>query len=491
MSSKWKLNKDVSINKQISLYSRKKNIFKKIALTVALLSLVTFNLAFANGEENDNSIIKIYHVYLGDTYIGPVSNEEAITEIVEQKEKEASLQYKGMEVDASAEVSLVPEHVFSYQMDDTNTLDKLNTELQVQTPAFAMKIDEEPVAYFKNEQDYLEAIRQLKLEYVTEKELQQLESNDTYQLSALKKNESRLLEVSLVENLTTENTKVNPEKILTPKEAVKYFKTGSVEQEFYAVQKGDVLGSIAKKHNLSMAELLKLNPGINENTLLQIGQKLKVTVEKPLVNVKVVYEKARVEKIDYTKIVKENDLMYKGEKIVKQEGEYGKKKVEYVITELNGNRVEKEVLEETVLSQPSDRVVVVGTKVVSDRGTGAFAWPTSGGYISSNMGERWGEFHRGIDIARPSNYNITASDNGVVTFAGWDGTYGQKVVVNHNNGYETLYAHLSEIKVSVGQVVPQGSIIGIMGSTGNSTGTHLHFEVHKNGSYVNPLSLLN
>lgn len=487
MSSKWKLKKDVSMKKHTSLDSKKKNIFKKITLTVALLSLVTFNLAFANGEESDNSINKIYHVYLGDTYIGPVTNEESVTEIVEQKEKEASLQYENMEVDASSDVSLVPEHVFSFEIDDTNTLEKLNTELEVQTPAFAMKIDEEPVAYFKSEQDYEEAIHQLKLEYVTEKELQQLENNVSKELA---KNESRLLEVSVVENLAIENTKVNPEQILTPEKAVDYLKTGSVEQELYAVQKGDVLGKIAKKHNLSVAELLKLNPDINENTILQIGQKLNVTVEKPLVNVKVVYEKSRVEKIDFTKIVEENDSMYKGEKIVKQEGEYGKKKVEYIITELNGKRVEKAVTEETVLSEPSDRVVVVGTKVVSDRGTGAFAWPTSGGYISSNMGNRWGEFHRGIDIARPSNYNITASDNGVVTFAGWDGTYGQKIVVDHNNGYETLYAHLSEIKVTVGQVVPQGSIIGIMGSTGNSTGTHLHFEVHKNGSYVNPLTLL-
>ncbi|MEL3962997.1 M23 family metallopeptidase [Lysinibacillus endophyticus] len=487
MSSKWKLKKDVSMKKHTSLDSKKKNIFKKITLTVALLSLVTFNLAFANGEESDNSINKIYHVYLGDTYIGPVTNEESVTEIVEQKEKEASLQYENMEVDASSDVSLVPEHVFSFEIDDTNTLEKLNTELEVQTPAFAMKIDEEPVAYFKSEQDYEEAIHQLKLEYVTEKELQQLENNVSKELA---KNESRLLEVSVVENLAIENTKVNPEQILTPEKAVDYLKTGSVEQELYAVQNGDVLGKIAKKHNLSVAELLKLNPDINENTILQIGQKLNVTVEKPLVNVKVVYEKSRVEKIDFTKIVEENDSMYKGEKIVKQEGEYGKKKVEYVITELNGKRVEKAVTEETVLSEPSDRVVVVGTKVVSDRGTGAFAWPTSGGYISSNMGNRWGEFHRGIDIARPSNYNITASDNGVVTFAGWDGTYGQKIVVDHNNGYETLYAHLSEIKVTVGQVVPQGSIIGIMGSTGNSTGTHLHFEVHKNGSYVNPLTLL-
>lgn len=106
------------------------------------------------------------------------------------------------------------------------------------------------------------------------------------------------------------------------------------------------------------------------------------------------------------------------------------------------------------------------------------------------MGPRWGSYHRGIDIARPSNYSILASDNGVVTAAGWDGSYGYRVIINHNNGYQTLYAHLSNIYVSVGQVVPKGSVIGKMGSTGNSTGIHLHFEVTRNGKLINPLSVL-
>ena len=107
------------------------------------------------------------------------------------------------------------------------------------------------------------------------------------------------------------------------------------------------------------------------------------------------------------------------------------------------------------------------------------------------MGPRWGRNHDGIDIARPSNRTIKASDNGRVTFTGWDGTYGQKVVINHSNGYETVYAHLASITVSVGDVVEQGQQIGVMGSTGRSTGVHLHFEVRNNGSLVNPMSVLN
>jgi murein DD-endopeptidase MepM/ murein hydrolase activator NlpD len=96
--------------------------------------------------------------------------------------------------------------------------------------------------------------------------------------------------------------------------------------------------------------------------------------------------------------------------------------------------------------------------------------------------------HKGIDIARPSDRSILAADNGTVVFAGEDGGYGNKVVIDHNNGMRTLYAHLSSIDVSVGQTVQKGSKIGIMGSTGNSTGIHLHFEVYQNNKLQNPLN---
>ena len=127
---------------------------------------------------------------------------------------------------------------------------------------------------------------------------------------------------------------------------------------------------------------------------------------------------------------------------------------------------------------------------MASRGSGSFQWPANGGYISSKMGKRWGSYHRGIDIARPSSRTIKASDNGVVTFAGWQGSYGNKVVITIKMDMKHVYAHLSSINVKVGQTVPQGTKIGVMGSTGRSTGIHLHFEVSKNGSLINPMSVL-
>ena len=118
--------------------------------------------------------------------------------------------------------------------------------------------------------------------------------------------------------------------------------------------------------------------------------------------------------------------------------------------------------------------------------TGSFVWPASG-----RITQGYKFYHRAIDIANRSGGPILAADAGTVIAAGWDSSgYGRKVMIDHGNGYITLYAHLSVIQVSVGQRVNRGNVVGQMGSTGRSTGIHLHFEIIKNGIKLNPLTLL-
>ncbi len=204
-------------------------------------------------------------------------------------------------------------------------------------------------------------------------------------LPALQVDQTRVLDVK-IDAVTGAETEVLPSKILTPEEAVQYLQTGTLEKELYSVQSGDVLGAIAMNHNLRTAELLQLNPNLNEDSVLQIGQQINVTVEKPLVNVQVVQEKLLNEKIDYEKIVEEDATMYKGETVIKQQGTEGKKQASYLITEVNGKVTEKTVTKEVILKEPVDHIVRVGTKVISSRGTGDFSWPAVGGYVSSGMG---------------------------------------------------------------------------------------------------------
>ncbi|MGE7676230.1 peptidoglycan DD-metalloendopeptidase family protein [Lysinibacillus sp. NPDC094403] len=461
---------------------------KKVSIITVLMTSLTLNVGFAK-ENHKEDLNKIYHVYVGNKYIGAVSNEKAIEEIISSKEKEASQQYKELSIDASSSVKIIPEKVFSNQTKDVEILKKFEQSLVIQSPAFTLFVDNKPVVSLKDAKAYEDTIRMLKLQYVSQQELNSLYVNkQSTSIPPLQAGEARLLDVSFKQEVSGATQKVAPNTIVTPEEAVKYVMTGSLERETYKIQTGDVLGSVAQKHGLTTAELLALNPSITVDTVLQIGQALNVTVAKPFVTLEVKQEKKVTDKIPFKKIIEEDPTMYKGEKVIKQQGVNGKKETSYLLTSENGTRTSKVALKEEIIQQPVEEIEVVGTKVISSRGTGEFTWPTVGGYISSGMGQRWGEFHRGIDIARPSNYNIIASDNGVVVAAGVSGSYGNRIVINHNNGYTTLYGHLSSIKVEVGQVVEKGSVIGIMGSTGNSTGTHLHFEVEKNGSLENPLS---
>lgn len=101
---------------------------------------------------------------------------------------------------------------------------------------------------------------------------------------------------------------------------------------------------------------------------------------------------------------------------------------------------------------------------------------------------RWGRLHKGIDIA--GSGSVRAADNGRVVQAGWDGDYGNSILIDHGNGMKTRYGHLRSISVKVGDVVSQGKAIGVMGSTGDSTYVHLHFEVIQNGRLQNPVRFL-
>jgi len=119
---------------------------------------------------------------------------------------------------------------------------------------------------------------------------------------------------------------------------------------------------------------------------------------------------------------------------------------------------------------------------------GGFIWPT----VSSGLSQYFAWYHPGIDIPNRVAPPITASDGGIIVVAGWPDNYGygNRIIIDHGNGYQTLYAHMSNIYVTVGQKVSRGQTIGQMGSTGRSTGTHLHFEIHFKGRALNPLSIL-
>ena len=461
----------------------KKLLLKTTLVTAMASSLIAFSngpVALADSSESSRD----YHVYLEGTYIGNVADKSVVNKIIAKK---------AADTDFMQQIQDVPYQVFPTAETETETVQTIRNIFQLQTEASAIMIDGKPVAYVENQSTAEEVMKKLIQQYVPEDQLTELKArkaSDNTSVPALKENESRLLDVRLSKNVSFSNEDTAPRKIMSAEEAVTFLQKGTLEEKKYVIQKGDVLEIIAHDHHMKMADILAVNPGLSEDKLLKIGQKINMTVPKPFIEVIVEKEVNKKEEIPYKKNVIEDKTLLKGKTKVKQEGKKGARSVIYKISEQNGVTVNKDEVNETILEQPVNEIVIKGTKVIPSRGDGTFAWPTVGGYISSKQGPRWGRMHKGIDIARPSNRTIKAADNGVVVSAGWGGGYGNKIVIDHRNGYRTLYGHMSSLKVHVGQKVSKGSAIGIMGATGDATGVHLHFEVYKNGSLVNPLSYL-
>ncbi|MDQ0271938.1 peptidoglycan DD-metalloendopeptidase family protein [Cytobacillus purgationiresistens] len=461
---------------------------KKTAIVAATAGAIMFSgssAALANNE-----FTTVYYVYMGDKYFGTISNPQIIEDMVSEELKVHGESYDGLRMALSSDVSFIPEKLFNDEnkADDEATSSEFMKDITVKAEAAAIKIGNEPVAFLKDEEQAEEVIKELKLQYLTKEEWEELEARPDIlePLPDLKTGETRLLNALFSEEVTITKEKIEPEEVMSVKEAMKLLQTGTLEEKSYKVKEGDVLSSIAQDFELETTELLDLND-LESNSMLKVGQELKVNEMKPFVDVITNKEEYKKEKISFEQEVIEDSSMFKGEEKVKQEGKDGERTVLYHIIEENGDQVEREEMEEDILKKPVKEIVVKGTKDPTI-GDGEFVWPAVGGYVSSEIGYRWGKMHKGIDIARPSDRTIKAADNGKVISAGWSNGYGNKIEIDHQNGYRTVYAHLDSISVSVGETVTKSSEIGIMGSTGDSTGVHLHFELFKNGKLENPLN---
>jgi len=188
-----------------------------------------------------------------------------------------------------------------------------------------------------------------------------------------------------------------------------------------------------------------------------------------------------------------------GQSKVKQAGNDGQKEVQYSYVQKNDKVVSETVKDEKILKEALSQVIAKGPErekvtVAYSRGSSGriasgLLWPLRG-RITSYYGYRGSEFHTGLDIDGDKGDPYVAAGSGKVVSAGWNGNYGYAILIDHGNGIMTRYAHSTKLLVSSGQSVSKGQTIGLVGSTGRSTGSHLHFEVIINGDTVNPLNSL-
>ena len=198
-----------------------------------------------------------------------------------------------------------------------------------------------------------------------------------------------------------------------------------------------------------------------------------------------------IETIEQETIVEETNELLSGETKVIQ-GVQGNKLLNKEITYYGLNKDNENIVSENIITPVVNTIVKTGIKSPYEAGVAFLSNPTKGGYVSSTFGEvRSNSVHKGIDIAKDLGEDVSAALEGEVIYAGYNnGGYGNLIILQHNNNMKTYYAHLSNIYVSVGEIVKKNDLIGAIGSTGNSTGPHLHFELRVDNNPVNPIKYI-
>lgn len=257
--------------------------------------------------------------------------------------------------------------------------------------------------------------------------------------------EVELLEVELLEDISGVECTVSPEEVYSPEQIV------------------DLLTEPERDDELLFAARETMASRMGRNGAAH-GPGLTV----PVVHVRSVEQITVQEETPFNTSYTNNSKMYAGESRVVSPGERGLQEVTYRVIRENGSEQSRETLSRKVIREPKAQVVERGTMR-------RFAWPLA---VSGRISQRFHAGHRGIDIAVPLNTSVLAAESGVVIISGWGSSQGNYIVINHGD-YYTLYLHHNTNLVSAGQRVSRGQTIARSGSTGNSTGPHLHFEIRR------------
>lgn len=448
-----------------SVYKHKvKKLWREIRAYVFSGVLAIVFLAVVCAFFNMNNYALGYELIIDGSVAGYVDNEEAVYEAISEVEK-AVKTFVGEDEVYKKDPEFVRRLVRRDEcMTKDNIVEYLIANLDYVVPSCGIYVDGEFVVAVTSEK----IAKKVKEEYLI-------------RYAGVEITDDTILETK--EKYTYKSDYDHPiSELASLEEAISVLAGTDKELQKYTVVAGDTLSAIAQRFGMqSSVEIVALNPSLADGDTIRVGDEIVVEKAVPRLSVIATRTLEYEENVPYEIENRDDPTQYKGEYTVVSKGVYGKvRKVATVKTE-NGIETSREVLSTEVLSEPVTEIRNVGTMTPPQ-----FIKPAAG-YLSSRFGRRWGRSHNGIDIAGSHGSAVKAAAAGTVTYAGWMSGYGNYVVINHGNGYQTAYGHNSSILVKVGQKVSQGQQIAKMGSTGRSTGTHLHFEIKKNGVFQNPL----
>ena len=491
----------------------------------SLLILITllFACVFTTGFTSIITKPKtVYRVYLKGESLGLINSKKSFEQYIDMKQNEIKEKYNVDKVYVPAELDIVKEITFENTIKSNK---EIYNEIKDISPftidGYAVKIKgidsknsegktvkgKTQYIYVTDKKVFTDSIEKTAKSFIKEEDYNNYANGTQKEIQTT----GTIIEKIYIKNkITIKKDKIPVNKTIYQKveDLSKYLLFGTTQdQAKYTIQDGDTISDVAFNNKISVEEFLIANPSFkDENSLLAPGQEVTLGILKPQFSLVEEDHVVKDEEKKYTTKVEEDPNQYTNYQVVKQKGENGLNRVTQKIQKVNGETVSVVGIAglTEVLKEPIEEIVVKGTKKESWSGgygdlivvKGMFGWPATCSTISSPFGWRWGSLHDGTDIAGCGyGSNIFAAESGTVATVSYKYDNGQYIVIHHDNGYYTMYAHLCSgcTYVKQGDRVTRGQPIGGMGQTGFATGVHLHFSVwtgppYVGGTALNPMS---
>ena len=481
------------------------NKFKQILLyiivagTIGILSIVLPS-SYRKALEPE----EFYKVYLDGNEIGVVSSKRKLEDYIDKNNEKYKKLYNVSRVYSPNGLEI--EKVLTYD-GKVNRVEDIYDIIQKEKPFTIKGYKFTIVSTVKNKND--KDVKSTKTVYVTKKSIfdesvinlfKTYAGTDRYNLYINNEQEkivttgTYINNIYLDDNITIKETNIPvTETIYSDTETLSQFLLFGKDNKKtnYIVRPGDTISTVAFDNKISVEEFLLSNTQFSsENNLLFPGQKVVINATSPQLQVVIEQSVTKDQVKRFNTVERYDESRQMGDDRIIQKGENGLERISQETKSVNGVITYVKPVSKKELKPSTDRIIVYGQKQVSGVGsTASWGWPTNSGYtISSNYGYRyaWGrrEFHLGIDIAGTGYGSpVYAVNNGTIMDFKCHWSYGNCLLINHNNGYYTLYAHMSRIKGGIrpGVNVSRGQVIAYVGQTGSASGPHLHFEVYMNG----------
>lgn len=472
---------------------------------------------------------KVFNVYLNGNMVGSISDKKELYDIIDNKQGAIKNKYGVDQVYPPNSLKMVENYSYSTTLNDLNTIYNKIEEIEDFTiKGYEVKVVNEATnknfsVYVLDKEIFKEAVEKFVLAFIEE---------DKYN-DYINGTQEELTDIGVVYQSMFINEKISiKEQYISVNENI-YTNASDLAQDLlfgfdakmssYQVKEGDTIESISKDNKLNVQEFLIANPEYaSENSLLKVNSNVNITLIDPeLTFAYSVYEISEEEE-DYEKEVKIDDSKPSTYSEITQAGITGISKITQHYQVVNGEPNNQTIIDDKeIIRDKVNQITTKGKPVVSNNGGGggghkfttyvdtggSWGWPTESPYVvTSPFAPRWGRNHNGIDISGTGDGSrIHAASGGTVVAVytacasfkfnnACGGGYGNHVIINHGNNLYTIYGHMtSNIKAYVGQQVVKGTVIGYMGNSGRSYGTHLHFGVSRGypgrGAFFNPRSL--